>query len=65
MLMPSSLPRFPALRLPGSWHRLEEPVSPAPASDKGFDNPVFNVVSHHCQGHGGLGGRSCWVPSFS
>ncbi|KAM4899226.1 protein amnionless [Sylvia borin] len=35
--------RFPALRLSRSWDRLEDPVSPAPASDKGFDNPVFNV----------------------
>lgn len=57
MVMPSSLPRFPALRLSRSWDRLEDPVPPAPASDKGFDNPVFNVVSHHCQGHRGAWGH--------
>lgn len=48
--MPRSLPRLPALRVPQPWHRAEEPVSPEPASDKGFDNPMFNVVSHHCLG---------------
>lgn len=47
-------PRLPALRLSQPWHRLEEPASPAPASDQGFDNPVFSVVSHHCQGPRGL-----------
>ncbi|XP_019137267.1 protein amnionless isoform X2 [Corvus cornix cornix] len=35
--------RLPALRLSRSWDRMEEPVSPAPASDKGFNNPMFNV----------------------
>ncbi|XP_027749421.1 protein amnionless isoform X1 [Empidonax traillii] len=35
--------RLPALRVPQTWDRLEDPVSPAPASDKGFDNPMFNV----------------------
>ncbi|XP_005520168.2 PREDICTED: protein amnionless [Pseudopodoces humilis] len=35
--------RMPVLRPPRPWDRLEDPVSPAPASDKGFDNPVFNV----------------------
>lgn len=44
-------PRLPALRRPQPWDRLEDPASPAPASDKGFDNPVFNVVSQPCQGH--------------
>ncbi|NXG17948.1 AMNLS protein, partial [Grallaria varia] len=35
--------RLPVLRHLQSWDRLEDPVSPAPASDKGFDNPMFSV----------------------
>ncbi|XP_039568636.1 protein amnionless isoform X1 [Passer montanus] len=35
--------RIPALRQTHPWQRMEEPASPAPASDKGFDNPVFSV----------------------
>ncbi|KAM7110188.1 protein amnionless [Ciconia maguari] len=35
--------RLPALRVPRPWDRAEDPASPAPASDKGFDNPMFNV----------------------
>ncbi|XP_071415487.1 protein amnionless isoform X2 [Pithys albifrons albifrons] len=35
--------RLPALRFPQPWDRLEDPVSAAPPSDKGFDNPMFNV----------------------
>lgn len=56
-------PRLPVLRLPRPWDRLEDPVSPAPASDKGFHNPMFNVVSQHCQGHQDAQGvgRSCWA----
>ncbi|NXF46545.1 AMNLS protein, partial [Oceanites oceanicus] len=35
--------RLPALRLPRPWDRAEDPVSPVPASDKGFDNPMFDM----------------------
>ncbi|NXS49898.1 AMNLS protein, partial [Balaeniceps rex] len=35
--------RLTALRLPRLWDRAEDPVSPALASDKGFDNPMFDV----------------------
>ncbi|KAF1496750.1 Protein amnionless, partial [Pygoscelis antarcticus] len=35
--------RLPALRLPRPWDRAEDPAAPPPASDKGFDNPMFNV----------------------
>ncbi|NXR01846.1 AMNLS protein, partial [Sagittarius serpentarius] len=35
--------RLPALRLPRPRDRAEEPASPEPASDKGFDNPMFSV----------------------
>ncbi|NXG11071.1 AMNLS protein, partial [Sakesphorus luctuosus] len=35
--------RLPALRFPHPWDRLEDPVSAAPAGDRGFDNPMFNV----------------------
>ncbi|NXT34579.1 AMNLS protein, partial [Pelecanoides urinatrix] len=35
--------RLPALRLPRPWDRAEDLVSPVPASDKGFDNPMFNM----------------------
>nr|XP_009477191.1 PREDICTED: protein amnionless [Pelecanus crispus] len=35
--------RLPALRLPRPWDRAEDPVSLGPASDKGFDNPMFAV----------------------
>nr|XP_030130891.3 protein amnionless [Taeniopygia guttata] len=35
--------RIPALSRHQPWQRMEDPVSPAPASDKGFDNPVFSV----------------------
>ncbi|XP_074005837.1 protein amnionless [Numenius arquata] len=35
--------RLPVLRHPSLWNRMEDPVSPEPASDKGFDNPMFDV----------------------
>ncbi|KAM9289753.1 protein amnionless [Cariama cristata] len=35
--------RLPTLCLPRPWDRLEDLASPAPGSDKGFDNPMFNV----------------------
>ncbi|XP_009951418.1 PREDICTED: protein amnionless [Leptosomus discolor] len=35
--------RLPALRPSWPWDRAEEPASPAPACDKGFDNLMFNV----------------------
>ncbi|NXT47133.1 AMNLS protein, partial [Pluvianellus socialis] len=35
--------RLPALRHPRPWDRMADLASPAPASDKGFDNPMFNV----------------------
>ncbi|KAM3670013.1 protein amnionless [Ammospiza maritima maritima] len=35
--------RLPTLRPQHPWERMEEPAPPAPASDKGFDNPVFSV----------------------
>ncbi|NXK48176.1 AMNLS protein, partial [Chauna torquata] len=35
--------RLRALRLPRVWDRVEDPDSPEPASDKGFDNPMFDV----------------------
>ncbi|NXC27340.1 AMNLS protein, partial [Campylorhamphus procurvoides] len=35
--------RLPALRHSQPWVRMEEPVSPAPDSDKGFNNPMFSV----------------------
>ncbi|KFV12466.1 Protein amnionless, partial [Tauraco erythrolophus] len=38
-----SLLRLPALRIPRPWNREEDPVSPEPASDKGFDNPMFDM----------------------
>ncbi|KFP86756.1 Protein amnionless, partial [Apaloderma vittatum] len=38
-----SLSRLPTLRVLQPWKRAEEPVSPAPASDPGFDNPMFDV----------------------
>ncbi|KFV07128.1 Protein amnionless, partial [Pterocles gutturalis] len=38
-----SLHRLPTLRVPRPWDRAEDLVSPAPGSDKGFDNPMFDV----------------------
>ncbi|KFO15304.1 Protein amnionless, partial [Balearica regulorum gibbericeps] len=38
-----SLPRLPALRVPRSWDKVEELTSPEAATDKGFDNPMFDV----------------------
>ncbi|NWX45708.1 AMNLS protein, partial [Steatornis caripensis] len=35
--------RLSVLRLPRPWDRVEDLVSPAPASDKGFDNPMYDV----------------------
>ncbi|NXK29453.1 AMNLS protein, partial [Arenaria interpres] len=35
--------RLPILHYPSLWDRMEDPVSPEPASDKGFDNPMFDV----------------------
>ncbi|NXN45787.1 AMNLS protein, partial [Rhinoptilus africanus] len=35
--------RLPTLRHPRPWDRAEDPASPAPAGDKGFDNPMFEV----------------------
>ncbi|XP_063190321.1 protein amnionless isoform X1 [Chroicocephalus ridibundus] len=35
--------RLPALRHPWPWDRAEDPASPVPAGDKGFDNPMFDV----------------------
>ncbi|XP_014812969.1 PREDICTED: protein amnionless [Calidris pugnax] len=35
--------RLPILRYPSLWNRMEDPVSPEPASDKGFNNPMFDV----------------------
>ncbi|XP_009998101.1 PREDICTED: protein amnionless [Chaetura pelagica] len=35
--------RLPTLRLPRPWDRAEDPASPAPDTDKGFDNPMFDV----------------------
>ncbi|NXC15638.1 AMNLS protein, partial [Corythaeola cristata] len=35
--------RLPALRVPRPWDRAEDVASPEPASDKGFDNPMFDV----------------------
>ncbi|NXN50164.1 AMNLS protein, partial [Rynchops niger] len=35
--------RLPALRHPRPWDRAEDLASPAPAVDKGFDNPMFDV----------------------
>ncbi|NXI63149.1 AMNLS protein, partial [Anseranas semipalmata] len=35
--------RLRALRLPRLWDRVEDPASPEPESDKGFDNPMFDV----------------------
>lgn len=46
--------RIPALSQHQPWQRMEDPVSPAPASDKGFDNPMFSVVSHPARDTGVL-----------
>ncbi|NXG80447.1 AMNLS protein, partial [Baryphthengus martii] len=35
--------RLPALHIPHPWDRAEDRVSPEPADDKGFDNPMFDV----------------------
>ncbi|XP_010170452.1 protein amnionless, partial [Antrostomus carolinensis] len=35
--------RLPALHLPQPWDRTKDLASPAPASDKGFNNPMFDV----------------------
>ncbi|NXX93841.1 AMNLS protein, partial [Centropus bengalensis] len=35
--------RLPTLHVPLSWNRMEDPASPEPDSDKGFDNPMFDV----------------------
>ncbi|XP_075283268.1 protein amnionless [Opisthocomus hoazin] len=35
--------RLPALHPSWPWDRMEDPVSPMPAGDKGFDNPMFDV----------------------
>ncbi|KAM6069628.1 LOW QUALITY PROTEIN: protein amnionless [Theristicus caerulescens] len=35
--------RLPALRHPQPRDRAEDPASPVPASDRGFDNPMFDV----------------------
>ncbi|XP_026705760.1 protein amnionless [Athene cunicularia] len=35
--------RLPALRLHRPWDRMEEPMSPELDSDRGFDNPMFDV----------------------
>ncbi|NXS70103.1 AMNLS protein, partial [Pandion haliaetus] len=35
--------RLPTLCLPLPWDKAEKMASPDPASDKGFDNPVFDV----------------------
>ncbi|XP_062484040.1 protein amnionless isoform X1 [Pezoporus occidentalis] len=35
--------RLPALHLPQLWDKVEEPALPAPGSEKGFDNPMFDV----------------------
>nr|XP_010309655.1 PREDICTED: protein amnionless [Balearica regulorum gibbericeps] len=35
--------RLPALRVPRSWDKVEELTSPEAATDKGFDNPMFDV----------------------
>nr|XP_021148019.1 protein amnionless isoform X5 [Columba livia] len=38
-----SLPRLLTLHIPRPWDRAEDPASPEPAGDKGFDNPMFDV----------------------
>lgn len=55
-MMPRSLPRLPALRSSWPWDRAEDPTSPVPASDNGFDNPMFDVVSRHHPGSRGCSG---------
>ncbi|XP_009635168.1 protein amnionless [Egretta garzetta] len=35
--------RLPALLSSWPWDRAEDPTSPVPASDNGFDNPMFDV----------------------
>ncbi|NXN91333.1 AMNLS protein, partial [Rhinopomastus cyanomelas] len=35
--------RLPTLRIPHLWDRAKDPLSPEPAGDKGFNNPMFNV----------------------
>ncbi|XP_068803218.1 protein amnionless isoform X2 [Struthio camelus] len=39
----TSLPRLWAVRLPRPWGGAQGPASPEPATDKGFDNPMFDV----------------------
>lgn len=46
-LMSRSLSRLPVLRFPRLWARMVELESSELDSDKGFDNPMFDVVSHH------------------
>jgi len=56
-VMPRSLPRLPALHPSWPWDRMEDPVSPTPAGDKGFDNPMFDMVSPGDTG----GGSGPWA----
>uniref|UniRef100_A0A8B9US46 Protein amnionless n=1 Tax=Anas zonorhyncha TaxID=75864 RepID=A0A8B9US46_9AVES len=68
------------LHLHRLWDQAEDTASPEPASDKGFDNPMFDVVSGLCLGIRGAWGRGgaqgsvlgvfCWgccfpSPSFA
>lgn len=47
-----SVPRLWAPRLPRLWNRAENLSSPEPESGKGFDNPMFDVVSGPAGGAG-------------
>lgn len=51
-----SVPRLQALHLPRLWNRAEDLNSPEPESGKGFDNPMFDVVSGPAGGMGVLSG---------
>lgn len=53
-----SVPRLQALHLPRLWNRAEDLNSPEPESGKGFDNPMFDMVS------GPAGGMGCSVGVF-
>lgn len=76
----TSVPRPCPLHLHRLWDQAEDTASPEPASDKGFDNPMFDVVSGPCLGIWGTWGRGgaqgsalgvfCWgccfpSPSFA
>lgn len=64
----TSVPRPCPLRLHRLRDQAEDVASPEPVSDKGFDNPMFDVVSGLCLGiwcaQGSALGGFCWGCCF-